>query len=450
MERATSLKVGSRLRQAPTGGVGRAAENRYHSDAVFALSTRAPRRLPTPSRRTSSLRKVLRDLADRVGEAADLDALARLLTRDLPRALRLPAAVLMVWDRKLERFQTVTPGDPRMHPVAGEDAAAPPPQPRWLVSEGLLLETPGSNADAALLPLRARTGLVGTLLLSLRSRRRREPFQPSEARLLWRLACRSALAVENHLYLAELVAVERVAALGTMAGMLAHDFRGPMTVIRGYAELLAEGETSPEDVKQRAATIVQMVDRLDRMTAETLDFARGSGRLARRPLPIAALLAEMARSLEVELPGLTLAAELRLDAEARVELDADKLRRAVGNIAANARDAMGGRGTLHLRAALVPAADGADTRLVIDLADEGPGVAAEIRDRLFEPFVTRGKKGGTGLGLAVSKRFVEEHGGTLELLPEGPGARFRLSLPVRGPEGAVESKEGPSSPREQP
>ena len=69
------------------------------------------------------------------------------------------------------------------------------------------------------------------------------------------------------------------------------------------------------------------------------------------------------------------------------------------------------------------------------LADEGPGIPAEIRERLFEPFVTGGKKGGTGLGLAVARRFVEDHGGTLELLPAsaGPGARFRILLPLEAP-----------------
>ena len=66
------------------------------------------------------------------------------------------------------------------------------------------------------------------------------------------------------------------------------------------------------------------------------------------------------------------------------------------------------------------------------LSDEGPGVAPEVRDRLFEPFVTLGKKKGTGLGLAVARRFVEDHGGSLALLRDGaPGARFRIALPLR-------------------
>ena len=96
---------------------------------------------------------------------------------------------------------------------------------------------------------------------------------------------------------------------------------------------------------------------------------------------------------------------------------------------------MGGHGRLHLSAELLGGHGPEAPRLRLVLADEGPGVPQEIRDRLFDPFVTRGKKAGTGLGLAVARRFVEDHGGTLELLPEaaGPGARFRIVLPLPPP-----------------
>jgi hypothetical protein len=218
-----------------------------------------------------------------------------------------------------------------------------------------------------------------------------------------------------------LIVSERMAALGTMAGMLAHDFRGPMTVIRGYAETLVETGLPAAEVAARAALIVQSVDRLERMTAETLDFARGSGRLARRQVALPALLNELAEGLAAELPGLEVTREFRVPPGASAALDVDKLRRAVGNIAANALDAMGGKGRLHLRAALEPGAGNeGGSRLVLTLADEGPGVAEEVRERVFQPFATFGKKKGTGLGLAVSRRFVEDHGGSLELLPPPP------------------------------
>jgi signal transduction histidine kinase len=265
-----------------------------------------------------------------------------------------------------------------------------------------------------------------------RKRRRKRPLGRSEARRLSVLAARAALVLENHVYLKELVATERMAALGTMAGMLAHDFRTPMTVIRGYAELIRAEATSPE-MKNRAQLVIEMVDRLDRMTRESMDFARTGGALARRRVGLRELLEEMAGGLGRELPGLAVEAAIDVPPETMATLDTDKLRRAVFNIAANARDAMKGAGRLHVHAAL-EAARAEGPQLVLLLADEGPGVAASIRDHLFEPFVTEGKKGGTGLGLAVARRFVEEQGGTVELLEASPfggtGAAFRIRLPL--------------------
>jgi signal transduction histidine kinase len=143
-----------------------------------------------------------------------------------------------------------------------------------------------------------------------------------------------------------------------------------------------------------------------------------------------------------ELPGLKVDRRLVLPRGATAHLDVDKLQRVVGNLAANARDAMDGTGAFAVSARLDE--DGPDgPRLVLTLADEGPGIPAEIRDRLFEPFVTHGKRRGTGLGLAVARRFVEEHGGTIELLPprrnreqgDQSGARFRIALPLAASDG---------------
>ena len=135
------------------------------------------------------------------------------------------------------------------------------------------------------------------------------------------------------------------------------------------------------------------------MTTETLDFTRGAERLVLRPVPVALLLLDLAAGIEEELPGLEVVHDVSLPRGLRMDLDVDKLRRAVSNVAANARDAMRGQGRLHLRARVERA--GGDTPaevLVLFLADEGPGVAPEIRGRLFQPFVTGGKKGGGGSG----------------------------------------------------
>jgi signal transduction histidine kinase len=352
----------------------------------------------------SGRRTALRQIADRVLEAPDLPSLTRLLTEDLPRALDARDATLLLWDRRLEGFEGLDLGEGgRLRTFSPEVTGPGGPKTRWLLSEGQLVETSPEAHERMLVPLLARSGLVGMLVLGP-APRRRKPVNDAEARLVSVVAARAAIAVENHAYQKELIASERLAALGTMAGMLAHDFRGPMTLIRGWAETLLEDDTPPPEVQAQARAIVEAVDRLERMTGETLDFVQGAERLVLRPFPLGVLLAELAAGIEQELPGLTVERDFDLRGGRRGTFDVDKIRRAVSNIAANARDAMGGRGRLLLsaRTETLAGANGPTEQLVLVVADEGPGVPPEIRDRVFEPFVTHGKKRGTGLGLAVA------------------------------------------------
>jgi len=365
-------------------------------------------------------------------EAATLDALARLLTQALPQGLGIERAALLLWNRKLDSFEALTPGETSLAAVRPEAPAAVP-DAGFLLADGALLPTP-AGGEGVLVPLMARSGVVGMLVLGARRGRRAVPLRPTEVRLLTILAGRAALALENHLYQKELISSERMAALGAMAGMLAHDFRNPMTVVRGHAEMLLEDGLAATEVRAQAELIIKMVDRLDRMTGEILDFARAGARLARRTLALRAFLQGLAGDLERELPGLTIVRRIEVPEAASGGLDEDKVRRIIGNLAANARDVMGGRGRVHLFAQVAAGAEGEADILVLELADEGPGVPPEIRATLFEPFVTARKKGGTGLGLAVARRFVEDHGGAIELVaaaPDGPGgARFRVTIPL--------------------
>jgi signal transduction histidine kinase len=391
----------------------------------------------------ATLPAALRRLADDLFEIPDLAGLSRLLTQSLPGLLGVAETAVLVWNQRLDAFEGLTPGKTKLQPIESQPEGTVP-EARYLLSEGALLDTGGEKGEGTLVPLLARSGMIGMLVLGPRRRRRRPPFSVREVELLTRLATRAAMAIENHIYQRELIASERVTALGAMASMLAHDFRGPMTIIRGYAETFLDPDISSADVRSRAEVIMHMVDRLDRMATETLDFARGGGQLARRVVDVAKTLDLIVDSIERELPGLTVVRSFAPMRAVSAALDIDKLQRAVGNIAANARDAMGGSGHLFVSARIAddqaPAPEPPAPRLVLTLADEGPGIPAEIRESLFDPFVTSGKKRGTGLGLAVARRFVEDHDGTLTLLspetlaPEGPrGAHFRLVLPLVAP-----------------
>src|SRR5258705_379692 len=261
-------------------------------------------------------------------EPATLEALPRLLTEALPQALGIERAALLLWNRKLDNFEALTPGETHLSALR-PDSASPIPESGFLLSEGTLLRTRDGSGDGVLVPLMARSGVVGMLVLA----------------------------------------------------------------------------------------------------------ARAGGRVVLRRLPLRRFFTELADDLEKELPGISIVWALDLSEEGAGSLDEDKIRRAVGNLTSNARDVMGGRGVVHLTVRVVPARDDAPERLLVEVADEGPGVPPEIRATLFEPFVTARKKGGTGLGLAVARRFVEDHGGTIELVADPPlggptGARFRLVLPL--------------------
>jgi signal transduction histidine kinase len=394
----------------------------------------------------------LRRLADALFEVPDLGGLCRLLAESLPDLLGVSQAAVLVWNRRLDAFEGLIPGKTKLQPVESQPDGTVP-ETRYLLSDGALLDTGGERGEGTLLPLIARSGMIGMLVLGPRRRHRQPPFSARAVQLLTRFSARAAMAVESHVYQRELIESERTAALGTMASMLAHDFRGPMTVIRGYAETFLDPTVSVAEVRARAEVILQTIDRLDRMATETLDFARVGGQLARRPVDLGTALDLIIRATERELPGLTVVRDFAPLPATAVTLDVDKLQRAIGSIAANARDAMGGNGRLVIAARMEGDQVTPPMRLVLTLADEGPGVSAEIRETLFDPFVTAGKKRGTGLGLAVARRFVEDHDGTLTLLPPDAvepglpnGARLRIVLPLVAAAATLETDAHESAP----
>jgi two-component system sensor histidine kinase HydH len=211
----------------------------------------------------------------------------------------------------------------------------------------------------------------------------------------------------------------QLASLGEMSAILAHEIRNPLASLKGNAQLLVEqlARLAPEADKARAKAtrVVDEAIRLERLTADLLRFVR-TGELQRIPADPAAIVREAASSLPADPP-------VEIDtngAPAEWSLDPGRLRQVVINLVENAIAAGG-----PVRAA-VRVADGA---LILEVDDRGPGVPEADRERIFEPFFT-GKTQGTGLGLAVVRRVIEQHGGTITALPNpGGGARFRAEIP---------------------
>jgi len=238
----------------------------------------------------------------------------------------------------------------------------------------------------------------------------------------------------------ELLRAERLAIIGKLAAQITHEVRNPLSSIGLNAELLEdEIEAIPDAGEARASlrAIIAEVQRLRAITEEYLHFAR-LPRPDLRSVDVGGLLGEFLAFLSHEL------AEAGVEVTARgvsrsleggpppIRADGDQLRQALLNIARNAIEALRGHeGPKRLEIVLEPR-DGGGLR--INITDTGPGIDPAIRERIFEPFVT-GKSHGTGLGLALTREIIVEHGGTIHAVsPVGAsgGTSFVIELPANG------------------
>jgi signal transduction histidine kinase len=222
----------------------------------------------------------------------------------------------------------------------------------------------------------------------------------------------------------ELIRAERLSVVGRMAATIIHDLKSPLTVIQGYAGLLARDTLEPETRQRYSKIITRSVATFVEMAQEILDYSRGESDLQRQQVLVGGFIRDLCAFMEGEFQEKGLALRCELDYAGPVWMDAAKMRRALYNIARNAHDAMQAGGSLTI------ATRSTNGAVEFRLSDTGPGIPAEIRDTLFEPFVTCGKATGTGLGLAIARKIVQDHGGTIavESLP-GQGATFTIRLP---------------------
>lgn len=229
----------------------------------------------------------------------------------------------------------------------------------------------------------------------------------------------------------EEIVKERLAYLGTMAGGLAHELRSPLNSIHLNIELLersgceAQGEKDVERFNKRVTRIKHEVTSLQKILTEYLQFARPPG-VKRLATDVRDYLYDVVEFIEPELDNTSVRVKLEVtEHDYPVLLDRRQMEQVLQNLIFNARDAMDEGGTITIRTS----EDDNDIR--IELEDTGPGIPLEDQDRIFEAFFTT-KKTGTGLGLGISRRIVQEHSGLL--LMESPikqqrGTRFTIVLP---------------------
>jgi signal transduction histidine kinase len=218
----------------------------------------------------------------------------------------------------------------------------------------------------------------------------------------------------------EMELLRNLALLGEQASVLSHEIRTPITSLRHALGAVAERIGMEDRVLVEA--LIANIERIEQMLNQTLSFARPL-RLERKPTELAPLLAHVAEQVSA-LPTMKgMAIDIRCaPTMPPLDLDPQLFGEVLVNLLRNAGEACSGRGRVEIAAGVEAG------RPRIAVTDSGPGVPADLRDEIFKPFYSR-KQGGTGLGLAVCRKIVESHGGSIELAARpGPGASFRIDL----------------------
>jgi two-component system nitrogen regulation sensor histidine kinase GlnL len=230
---------------------------------------------------------------------------------------------------------------------------------------------------------------------------------------------------------------DRLAALGEMAAAIAHEVKNPLASIEVMAGVLKRQLAEQPDALETLDDIIKEAKMANAIVVEVLEFVR----------PIQ-LQVERVSLADVLKDSITLAEGKRRRGAVSIDTnvaddvpdllaDSHQLRQLFSNLLANAFEALGGEGHVHLGASLVatdedpsPAGEPAAPQVAIEVRDSGPGIAADDLERIFSPFFTT-KPQGTGLGLAIVRKVVDAHDGRIDAVSApGRGATFRVTLPV--------------------
>ena len=285
---------------------------------------------------------------------------------------------------------------------------------------GIDRETGAETRNVLCAPIIGPEGVIG--VVELVNKKSGAEFVDDDLSFLEVLCAEVALAIQSFREREKAQRNDRMALLGSMASSIIHDLKNPMAIIKGYTYIL--GQQYPE-ASPHLQQIDTEMDRLTELAEEILGVARGKTKVQREWTAVVPFLDDFAQFVRVRLHLDHVRLELRNEFDGKALLDPRRLRRALMNVVTNAFDALdeGGRIEIHARA------EGG--WLQISVTDDGPGIPAEVRAGLLDPFHISRKPGGTGLGMAIVQSIVEAHGGELGIdTADGEGTRVTLRMPL--------------------
>lgn len=316
--------------------------------------------------------------------------------------------------------------------IVTEDIAT---DPLWDTFRDYMIATAGVRACWSTPILDSNDRVLGTFALYTRAPAR--PTAEDEALIetfthLAKIAIQRDMALSERLLLEQqLRQSQKLEAIGTLAGGVAHDFNNLMTGVLGYVSLLRQDPDDTDRVLKAAGVIESAAKRASDLTSKLLGFARG-GRYQSLPVDMNEVIDDVAVLL-----GHTIDKNIRLVTHRGagpgwIQGDPVQMHQVLLNLTVNARDAMPDGGTLTLATRREGNPETGATELLVTVTDTGSGIPLEIQGRIFDPFFTTKELGrGTGMGLATAYGIVESHGGRLSFTSApGQGTSFTFRLPA--------------------
>jgi signal transduction histidine kinase len=228
----------------------------------------------------------------------------------------------------------------------------------------------------------------------------------------------------------DLTRQERISTIGRLSTSIVHDLRNPLAAIYAGSEMLVDSQLPAPQVRRLATNIYRASRLIQEMLQQLLNASRGRTGTA-EVCAVREVISAAWSNVEAaaEAQHVSLISEVPDALECPMERE--RMERVFRNLFENALEAMPGGGTVRVTLNGAAGADSLheDSRIEIVVKDSGPGIPPGMRARLFQPFVTMGKKNGLGLGLALSRQTLLDHGGDLWLDGAGSGAEFHLRLP---------------------
>jgi signal transduction histidine kinase len=222
--------------------------------------------------------------------------------------------------------------------------------------------------------------------------------------------------------------------LEQLSASIAHEIRNPITAAKSLVQQMGEDPASRENV-QYAGVALEELDRVERSISHLLRFARDE-EIRFAELSLAEVVDSAVETFRDRLARSGAEVRREIDSEGWMQGDAEKLRRVLINIIGNALDALAAAATPNPHVDIAAGENLAGTEVWVRIRDNGPGIASEALEAIFSPFYSSKAKG-NGLGLAISKKVVDAHGGQVEVESElGAGTTFLLTFPKRQPESS--------------